>query len=64
MTLNLRFMSVPIPVRLAPWNAEMIRWPGFAAFGVIAIIELIVPVTSNDGDAGVTTAGSKSTLKS
>jgi hypothetical protein len=42
----------------------MIRWPGFDAFGVIAIIELIVPVISNAGEAGVSTAELKSTLKS
>ena len=62
--MNFRFISVPIPAILLLWNAEMIRWPGFDVFGVIAIDELIVPAMSNAGFAGVTTVGSKSTFRS
>lgn len=41
--LNLRFNNVPEPVRLAAWNAEMIKCPGFEVFGVIDIALLSVP---------------------
>ena len=43
MTLKLRISSVPEPVSDCPWNAEMIRCPGLAAFGVTDIPLLIVP---------------------
>ena len=58
-TLNFRFISVPAPAKFAAWKAEMIKWPGLAAFGVTDIELLNVPVISKAGFAGCTTAGSK-----
>jgi hypothetical protein len=49
-------ISVPAPDNEAPWNAEMIKCPALAEFGVMAIAELNVPATSNAGLAGVITA--------
>jgi len=56
--LNLRLISVPPPTNAPPWNAEIIRCPGFDAFGVIDIELLSVPAISVAGEAGVTTVGS------
>jgi hypothetical protein len=42
-TLNFRNSSVPEPVSDPAWNADMTRWPAFAAFAVISMPELNVP---------------------
>ena len=57
MTLKLIISSVPEPVRAPPWNAEIMRWPAFAGFGVTDMPVLNVPACVNAGDAGVTIAG-------
>lgn len=62
--MNLRLISVPPPTNAPPWNAEIIRCPGFDAFGVIDIAELRVPAISVGGEAGVTTVGSNETCMS
>jgi len=51
-------MSVPEPINDAPWNAETIRCPALAEFGVIDIALLSVPTVSVGGEAGVITVGS------
>ena len=57
MTLKFNISKVPEPLSAPPWNAEMIKCPALAAFGVIDMPLLNVPVWVNDGFAGVTTAG-------
>ena len=57
-------ISVPCPAKLAAWNPETIRCPGFDAFGVIDIEELNVPAEVTAVAAGTITAGLKSTLRS
>lgn len=59
--MNLKLISVPDPTNAPPWNAEIMRCPGFDAFGVIDIAELSVPAISVGGEAGVTTVGSNET---
>ena len=56
--MNLRFNSVPEPVKFAAWNADMIKCPELFVFGVIDIALLSVPAASNTGFAGWITAGS------
>jgi len=63
-TLKFRISNVPDPTKDPPWNAEMIRCPAFAPFGVIDIPLLSVPVCVKAGEAGWITAGLKSTFRS
>jgi len=45
-TLNFKFNNTPEPVSDPAWNAEMTRCPAFAAFAVINMPALNVPVAS------------------
>jgi hypothetical protein len=45
ITLKFRMISVPAPDSDAAWNADTVKCPGLAMFGVISIPLLKVPAT-------------------
>ena len=62
--MNCNISRVPAPLNEPPWNAEIIRCPVLAEFGVTDIPLLSVPVCMNAGEAGTITAALKSTFRS